>query len=205
MLTVGKIKVNNNNPEIDDDYIPPCSSLDAHPKLSEFHTFIDKNISSLEKSVVQIISNINEKQETNVLADIVIYISDNLLNILSETITYHRWLIKTMPPIYLFEYIVKISRILKNSFDVRRAEEKEVLLNYFSEHFDISASKFKQLLDNTIILNYEHTEINESIKRTEDFMNVISPLFNELSKMELISGKRKKQEETKTIDITIRK
>ncbi|MEZ5198058.1 MAG: hypothetical protein R2764_17215 [Bacteroidales bacterium] len=64
MLTVGKIIVNNNNPDIDEEYIPPCCSIDAHPKLSEFHTFIDKNISSLEKSVVQIISNINEKQET---------------------------------------------------------------------------------------------------------------------------------------------
>ncbi|MEZ5198059.1 MAG: hypothetical protein R2764_17220 [Bacteroidales bacterium] len=98
-----------------------------------------------------------------------VYISDTLLKFLGDIITYHRWLV--MPPIYLFEYIVRMARVLKNSFDVRRAEEKEVLLNYFSEHFDISASKFKQLLDNTIILNYEHTEINESIKRTEDFMN----------------------------------
>lgn len=205
MLTVGKIQVAQGRPEINEEYIPPCQSMDAHPKLAEFHTFIDKSISSLEKNTVQILSNINEKPETNVLTDIVSYISNNLLRFISNTITYNRWFIKTKPPIYLFEYIVRMARILKNSFDIRSKEEKEVMLNYFSEHFGISSSEFKQLLDNTIILNYEHTDINDSIKRTEDFMNVISQLFNELSKMELISGKKKKKEETKTIDIFIRK
>ena len=203
MLTLSKIVIKNNKPEIDEEYIPPCTSLDSHPKLIELYSYIDKNISSLEKNVVQIIYNVKEKHASNVLTDIVVCISENILYFVSNSITKLRWFLKSAPPIYLFEIIVSLARVLKNTFDTRTAEEKEVLLNYFSEHFDIIPSKFKQLLDSTIALDYEHADIKESIKKTEDFINVISLLFNELRKMELIAGK-KKQVEPKKIDIVIR-
>ncbi|OQX72292.1 MAG: hypothetical protein B6D61_14215 [Bacteroidetes bacterium 4484_249] len=203
LLTLSKIVIKNNKPEIDEEYIPPCTSLDSHPKLIELYSYIDKNISSLEKNVVQIIYNVKEKHASNVLTDIVVCISENILYFVSNSITKLRWFLKSAPPIYLFEIIVSLARVLKNTFDTRTAEEKEVLLNYFSEHFDIIPSKFKQLLDSTIALDYEHADIKESIKKTEDFINVISLLFNELRKMELIAGK-KKQVEPKKIDIVIR-
>jgi len=203
LLTLSKIVIKNKKTEIDEEYIPPCTCIDSHPKLIELYSYIDQNISSLEKNVVQIIYNVNEKHASNVLTDIVVYISENLLYFVSNNITKLRWFLKSAPPIYLFEIIVNLARVIKNTFDIRTAEEKEILLNYFSEHFDIVPSKFKQLLDNTIALNYEHTDINESIKKTEDFINVISRLFNELKEMELIAGK-KKQPEPKKIDIIIR-
>ncbi|RLD62210.1 MAG: hypothetical protein DRJ05_00945 [Bacteroidetes bacterium] len=206
LLTLSKISIRNNRPEIDDQYIPPCTGIDSHPRLVEFHSYIDKNISALEKDVVLIISNVNEKRSSNILTNIVIFISENLLYFLSNNITKTRWLLKSAPPIYLFEIIVNMARVLKNSFDVRTAEEKEVLINYFSEHFDIAQSKFKQLLDNAIAIEYDHTDINESIKKSEDFINVISQLFGELSKMELIAGERKKPaKERKSFDLHIRK
>ncbi len=203
LLTLSKIVITNNKPEIDEGYIPPCTSIDSHPRLIELHSFIDKNISSLEKDVVQIIYNVNEKRASNVLTDIVINISENLLYYVSNNITKLRWFIKSAPPIYLFEIIVSLARVIKNTFDIRTAEEKEVLLNYFSEHFDITPGRFKQLLDGIISLNYEHTDIIESIKKTEDFIDVISRLFNELRKMELIASNRK-QPGPKKIDILIR-
>ena len=92
-----------------------------------------------------------------------------------------------------------------SSCSLLEAEEKEVLLNYFSEHFDIVPSRFKQLLDNTIALDYNHREIYHAIEKGEDFINVISLLFNELSKMELIAGKKKApQTQTRKIDIILR-
>lgn len=203
MLIVGRIAINNNKPEIKDEYIPPCTSVDSHLKLIDFYSYIDQNISALEKNAVKIIYDINEKHETNILTDIVTYITENLLHFISANITKFRWFLKSKPPIYLIEFVVSFARVLKNAFDIRTAEEKEVLLNYFSEHFNIVPSRFKQLLDNTIGLKYDHTEIYHSVEKTEDFINVISLLFNELSKMELIAGK-KKAAEPKKIDITLR-
>ncbi|MCD4696031.1 MAG: hypothetical protein K8S16_07295 [Bacteroidales bacterium] len=203
MLIIGKIVIKNNKPEIIEEYIPPCTSIDSHRKLIEFYDYIDMNISSLEKNAVKIIYDVNEKQASNILTEIVTYVAENLLQFLSNNITGYKWFINSKPPIYIFEFIVSLARVLKNAFDIRTAEEKEVMLNYFSKHFDIVPSRFKQLLDNTIGLTYDHTEIYHSIEKSEDFMNVISLLFSELSKMELIAGKEKKAE-PKKIDIILR-
>jgi len=162
-----------------------------------------ENTVAEQKQEIKIIYDINEKQDENILTGIVKHITGDLLNFLSNNIPGYKWFLRAKPPIYVFEFIVKIARLLKNSFDSRTAEEKEVLLNYFSEYFDIVPSRFKQLLDNTIGLAYDHTEIYSIVEKCEDFMNVISVLFNELSKMELISGKKKK-EEPKRIDIILR-
>lgn len=203
MLIVGKLAIINNKPEVDEAYIPPCTSIDSHPKLIDFYSYIDQNMSTLEKNTAKIIYDINEKRETNILTDIVTFITENLLYFISTNITRLRWLLKSKPPVYTIEFIVSLARVLKNAFDIRTAEEKEVLLNYFSEHFNIVPSRFKQLLDNTIGMKYDHSEIYHSIEKTEDFINVISLLFNELSKMELIAGK-KKAAEPKKIDIILR-
>lgn len=203
MFIIAKMNIVKDKPEIDESYIPPCTSIDSHLKLIEFYEFIYKNISALETNCVKIIYDINEKQDENILTGIVKHITGDLLNFLSNNIPGYKWFLRAKPPIYVFEFIVKIARLLKNSFDSRTAEEKEVLLNYFSEYFDIVPSRFKQLLDNTIGLAYDHTEIYSIVEKCEDFMNVISVLFNELSKMELISGKKKK-EEPKRIDIILR-
>jgi hypothetical protein len=202
MLTLGKITIKNSKPEIDEAYIPPCSSVDSHLKLIDFYKYIDQHISALEKNSTKIIYDINEKRDTNILTDIVTFITENLLYFISTNITKLRWFLKSQPPIYLIELVVSLARVLKNSFDIRTAEEKEVLLNYFSEHFNIVPSRFKELLDNTIAMKYDHTEIIHTIEKTENFINVISLLFNELSKMELIAGKKKV--EPKKIDIIIR-
>jgi len=203
MLILGKINIQNNRPELVKEFIPPCTSIGSHEKLIEFYEFIYKNISILESNAVKIIYDINEKQSENVLTSIVSKITETLMHFLSNSIPGFKWFLKSQPPVFIFEFIIKIARVLKNTFDTRTAEEKEVLLNYFSEYFDIVPSRFKQLLDNTIGLTYDHNEIHSIIEKSEDFVNVISVLFNELSKMELISGKKKK-EEPKRIDIILR-
>jgi len=201
MLPIGKLKVVDGTIETDQEYIPPCISIGSHSRLIEFSDYFDINISSLEKSTVKIIYDINEKHASNILTQIVTHISENLLSFISNNITRLRWSANSQTPISIFEFVVTLARVLKNSFDTKTAEEKEILLNYFSEHFGILPKLFKQLMDNTISINYNHIEIYESIIKVENFLKAIRPLFSELSKMELIEGKKKK--ESKKIDIVI--
>jgi len=51
-------------------------------------------------------------------------------------------------------------------------------------------------------MEYDHVDIYKSIEKSEDFLNVISVLFSELSKMELIAGKKKVEQ--RQIDIILR-
>jgi hypothetical protein len=200
LLPLGKFAVVNNKPEIDKTYIPPCSAISSHLKLLEFHTFVNQSVNSLEKNVVELISEINQKTTSNVVINIIQCIAENILYYLNNKIVEFNWFMVSKPPAYLIAGIVSLARSVKNAFDSRTPEEREKLLNYLSDHFDINPAKFKQLLDVTIGIEYHHNDVNQSMEKAEDFINVISLLINELKKMEFIVGEKKK----KKIDIVIR-
>ena len=200
LLPLCKISVENIKPEINTTYLPPCTSMNSHIKLQEFHAFATQSINALESNVVDLIAEVNLKATSKALINIILYLSENLLVYLNDKIFEFKWLLKSKPPVYLIASIVRMAHTIKNAIDTRTPDEREKLLNYFSQHFDINPAKIKQLLDVTIGIDYQHTEINQSISKAEDFINVVTLLFNELKKMEFIEGVTR----TRKIDIIIR-
>lgn len=202
ILIIGKIVYKDNSTDVDNDYIPPCASIKSHPKLLKFYAHLKQSMHALEQNIVELIAEINLRESTNILTTTILHLSEKLLMFLSVHATEYRWHLKNKPPIFLIDWVVTLAKIIKNAHETRTAEEKEKLLNYFYDHFDINPSKFKQLLDNTIDIEYDHNDINQSLEKAENFLNVISTLFAELKKMEFIVGGKRK---TRTIDIIITK
>ncbi|MCD4730810.1 MAG: hypothetical protein K8R74_09440 [Bacteroidales bacterium] len=87
LLPLGKISVENIKPEIDTDYIPPCTSLNSHLKLQEFFSFSSQSINALEKNIVELIAEINLKSTSKPLIDIILYVAENLLFFLNDKIS----------------------------------------------------------------------------------------------------------------------
>jgi hypothetical protein len=199
-MPFAKITVLNNRVDIDQGYIPPCASINSHPELIRFYNAVNQNVVALERNVVELISEINLKTTSNALINIILQIASNLQNYLNSKITEYKWFTASRPPVFLIANIVSIARTVRNAFDTRIPEEREKLLIYLSEHFDINPAKFKQLLDTTIGIEYQHTQINQSLIKAGEFLNVFSQLVNELKKMEFIVGEPRKRR----IDIIIK-
>jgi hypothetical protein len=200
IMLLGKISVVNNRPEIDRSYIPPCASIKSHAELLKFYEFVYQSVISLERNIVELISEINLKTTSNALINVILHVADSALYFLNGEISNYKWFMASKPPVVLISSIVNLARSVKNAFDTRTPEEREKLLNYLSEHFDINPAKFKQLLESTIAIDYQHTQINQSLEKAEDFINVYSQIVNELKKMDFIVGDKRK----KRIDIIIR-
>ena len=200
-LILGKISYKDNKPEIINEYIPPCSSIQSHPLLIKSYTHLTQSLYALELNIIELITEINSRESSNILTKTILHLSEKLLTFLGVHSTEYRWYLKNKPPVYLLDWVVTIAKIFKNAYETRTAEEREKLLNYFYDHFDINPSKFKQLLDHTIEIEYDHNDINQSLKKAGDFFDVILSLFNELKKMEFIVGGKRK---TRKIDIVIR-
>jgi len=200
IMPLGKIMIISNRPETDRNYIPPCMSVNSHPEMIKFFDSVDQNIIALERNIVELISEINLKTTSNALINIILHIAGSVLHHLNGKITEYRWFTATRPPIILISNIISLARTVRNAFETRIPEERERLLNYLSDHFDINPAKFKQLLDVTIGIDYQHNDIRESLVKAEDFITVFSQLINELKKMEFIVGEPRK----KRIDIIIR-
>jgi len=200
-IIIGKFIYRENRTEVVTDYVPPCASIQSHPVLIKFYEYLKQELQALEQNIIALIAEINIRESANILTETIHDLAGVLLLFLSSKATEYRWYLKNKPPVLMVDWAVTLAKIIKNELETRTAEEKEKLLNYFHDHFDINPSKFKQLLDNTIDIEYDHDDINLALEKSEEFLKVISTLFNELKKMEFIVGGKRK---TKSIDILIK-
>ncbi len=187
---IGKIDLSNENPSIDDDYIPPCMSVNSHRKLMEFSMSVEKFFSQLELNLVNIIRKINEKKQDSNLAKSVFDLSSNLLQYTTNNHLKLKWEIPALPPIYLFEYIATLARVIRNTIDTSSAANKEELLNYFTNWSELKQGDFEKLLVYCINFEYRHFDILVSMEQFSEFLQIISLLYDKLESLAYI-GKKK--------------
>ncbi|MBN2738646.1 MAG: hypothetical protein JXR70_16815 [Spirochaetales bacterium] len=187
---IGKIKINQNNPEICEDYIPPCMTTNCHIDLITFHASVEKFFSQLELDLLSIIRKINEKKQESSLALSILSLSENLLRFITDNLWRMRWEIPESPPIYMFGYIASLARVIRNAVDSNKASNKEELLNYFTSWSELKQGDFEKLLVYCINFEYKHFDILYSIEQFSEFIQIIALLFDKLESLAYI-GKKK--------------
>jgi len=189
-LTIGRIIKVDGKPEIDKEYIPPCTSVQAHNQLARLHAEFDRFLGQLELDVIKILKKIHEKEQSNLLALVVAQLTEYLMFFLSTNILDFRLKVADQTPLAMFETIARCARLIKNSIDSNSTKAKEELLNYFAEWCSLSQGEIDEMLINTVNFQYEHTRIHETVVIMTKFAEVISTLFSKLSNLEYI-GKKK--------------
>jgi hypothetical protein len=189
-LFIGKIRITDQKPEIITEYIPPCTTVQCHNVLRETHAEFDRFYSQLELDLLKILKKIHEKDQSNVLAKVVAHLSENMLHFLSNSILEFRWKIIDQPPLWMFEYVARLARVIKNAIDSNSGEAKEELLNYFTDWCNLKQGEFEETLLNAINFTYNHSNSSITLVTMMKFTDVIGNLFNKLSILEYI-GKKK--------------
>lgn len=189
-LTIGKILVNSGESRIDDNYIPPSTSVASHQKLQDLYTEIDRFYGQIELYAVQIAQKIHAKKQTNELATMMEMMSDKTLNYLGMEINRLRWMSPHIPPANMLLSVVALARILKNFIDARSGAGKEELLNYFAEWCNVSQGDFETIFSETINTDYNHNQMDNVISKIVRFMKTLEDLFSILSRLDYIGKKR---------------
>jgi len=187
---IGKLRIDKSGPEIYEDYIPPCMTLQSHPGLINFVSSADKFFSNLELNLLSIIRKIKEKNQDTRLARSVNGLSETLLRYISANHLRLRWEISEEQPIKLFTYIASAARIIRNTLDSESAEDKEELLNYFTNWSELKQGDFEKLLVYCINFEYRHFDILYNVEQFGEFMQIIAVLFDKLESLAYI-GKKK--------------
>jgi hypothetical protein len=189
-LVIGKVAVNGNDVRIEDDYIPPCISINAHPDLLSLHGELDKYLADVELHCSQIVQKIFRKDQKNEISELVMFLCDRVMLYLGQAITSMRWNMVYAPPASMFAAISTLSRIMKNTIDLRIGSGKEELMNYMSEWCELRQGELESMLSNLANASFNQNDINKNIEKVVQFVKVTSRLFETLSKLEFI-GKRK--------------
>jgi hypothetical protein len=189
-IRIGKVKMIEGQPEIINKYIPPSCSIQSHMLLKELHSKYDSFFSKLELNLLKILRKIHEKEHGTKLTEVVSSLSTNLLFFISNSLLEFRWKIVDQPPINMFEFVARSARIMKNAIESNSGKAKEELLNYFTDWCNLNQGEFEKILINTVNFKYEHTRILDTAVVMNQFVDVISTLFDRLSDLEYI-GKKK--------------
>ena len=189
-LLIGKVLLNGTQSRVEDEYIPPCSTVTAHPDLLAFHGELDSFFGKLELKCSQIIQKIYKKNQQNELSDIVQHLCDKMLLYIGANLTNFRWQVMHQSPIYMLEQPVALARIIKNTLDVRIGSGKEEMMNYLAEWCDLNQGELENLLTSIAAIQYQHHDINQHITKVVQFVKVLGKLFDALSNLEFI-GKKK--------------
>ncbi|MEO6670254.1 MAG: hypothetical protein ABIN36_12305 [Ferruginibacter sp.] len=189
-LPVGKMSIEDQRVFIEEDYIPPCTSIISHPGLLEIHAGLEQFYAKMELYALQIVQKIIQKKQVNDMAGIVHKISDYLLSFTASRLAELKSAGVVQAPVYMITGIASLSRGIKNIIDCYLGTGKEELINYFTEWCNISQGELERIIIDLANHQYDHLDINRSIDKVTEFTRIISGLFHKLSRIEYI-GKRK--------------
>jgi hypothetical protein len=189
-LAIGKVAVNGNDIKIENDYLPPCLSLNAHPDLASLHSELDKFLSDIELYASRIVQKIFKKNQQNEISELVMFLCDRVMLFMGQTITVMRWSMLYEPPAAMFAAISSLARVMKNSIDMRIGSGKDELMNYLTEWCELKQGELETMLGSLANTGFDNNDINKNIQKIASFVKVTSRLFETLSKLEFI-GKRK--------------
>lgn len=189
-LPVGKMSIEDQRVFLDDEYIPPATSIMSHPELLEIYAGLEQFYSKMETYSIQIIQKIIQKKQVNDLAVIVQKICESILSFTAHQLAELKSSGVVGPPVSMITMVSSFSRMIKNIVDCYQGVGKEELINYFTEWCNVSQGDLERIIFELANHQYDHLDINNSMGKVTEFTRIISGLFNKLSRIEYI-GKRK--------------
>ena len=189
-ISIGKVIQNGSEVKIDEDYLPPCFSIMAHPDLLSLHGELDKYFADIELYCSKIVQKIFVKKQQNEISELVMFLCDRVMLYLGQAISTMRWKMIYEPPMEMFMGIAMLARIMKNTIDLRIGSGKDELMNYLGEWCELKQGELETMLSKMANAGFNNNDINKSIHQVVVFVKITSRLFETLSKLEFI-GKKK--------------
>jgi hypothetical protein len=190
---IGKMIIKDGVPALDKGYIPPCSSVSSDERLVAINNRLIEFFGKLEMDILLIINKIHKKEQKSPLANTVMYICDKMAAFQGLHITKQRLFLRHSPPIAIFEAISQFARLLRNTFNTQTSEQREEMINYFSDWCNLKQGELEKLMIDTVNFNYNHYEIALVMSRMMAFIETMSTLFETISHLEYIGKRRDTQ------------
>jgi hypothetical protein len=129
----------------DKSFIPPCTSIQAHPALLETYNSLHITFNDLEKKIMELLGKPNISNRMMLV---------NLINFFNENKTAFEWYIPFQSPVFLVETVCKVARIMYFSSEIQGVQIKEDL---------------KVILQALISFEYNHLEIGKAVSYVKSF------------------------------------
>lgn len=189
-LVLGKVNFKVGFAQIDSNFIPPCTSVQSHQKIVEYHSGFIRSVSNLQQFALKIIQKSAHREQNTALASNVRALCVTLLNTLSDNYFRFKNMSLDQPPIYLIEIFSKLALRIYNTIQITPNAEVEEMLNYSLEWSEVVPHTFVGHLTAVSEINYDHYHCGEYLKNIQSMLVVLEIVFGKLSELDYI-GQRK--------------
>ena len=189
---IARFNVKNEELVRDNNYIPPCAFVSAHPGTRQIYNSIGEYFTRIQDYSTEIIQKTYaEGQNTGLGQNIRKVAESNLRHIASEFFIF-RTVFHTQSPVYLANAIVQLANNVKVSLNILSEREKEEILQHFREMNDISPTKFEEIMGATIDADYDHNDIYGSFQPLLYFLSMWCDLLEKLKDLKMINRRNEK-------------
>ena len=108
-IILGKVALKSGIAQIDENFIPPCTSVESHPKLVEYYNQYSQSTSNLRLYAFKILQKVAHKNQNTELADNVKTICKTVIKHIGENYFQFKNMVYYQPPIYLMNVFSKLA------------------------------------------------------------------------------------------------
>ncbi|WP_324679433.1 type VI secretion system baseplate subunit TssK [Hymenobacter sp. GOD-10R] len=185
-LTIGRIMLREGRYVVDENFIPPCTSMNSHSRLMKYYKDFGYQLNQLQINSFKIVRKIYDRQQASTISRSIEAMCTKVLDYLCQIFFNYRSLDYQHPPVHLLDYFNNLASMVYTGLYCMPAKDKEELLNYFYEWTDVTPNYFESMLLNLVEMTYTHHNIGASMQTVEDFLAVMVKLWARLSGLEYI-------------------
>ena len=189
-IILGKVALKSGIAQIDENFIPPCTSVESHPKLVEYYNQYSQSMSNLRLYAFKILQKVAHKNQNTELADNVKTICKTVIKHIGENYFQFKNMVYYQPPIYLMNVFSKLALHLYNDTQMMIPAELEEMLNYSLEWSEVAPHTILNQMSAVAEIDYIHHESGDIFKNIQVMLKSLEQVLGKLSELDYI-GQRK--------------
>lgn len=183
LLPFAQLDVLQNGVELNNDYIPPVTTVNANEKLMDYYHNLNKLNFSLTRTISTIAQNLSSSMHSSYVNHNLKELANTLSIFQADQLDIFTLKIPDSPPIDLFLYYKRFSRLINAA--LVNMENRSEMVGMMSEWASISSTEFMKIMNNMGGLEFNHQEVASSLRSIEMYIQMMDKMFTNMSNANL--------------------
>lgn len=189
-LIIGQIVKHGDRYNVDQNYIPPCTSMLSHPELKQYYEIFGKYLNDIEIASRRIIQKIQDKEKKMDVAQNTDMLCKHLMDYIASIYFKYKNTGQFYTPLEITNIFSSFAHTCYICLHYISKKKREEMLQYFYEWSDMSPGNFMEMLSNMIEITYDHHNIRMVMEQIESFLSEFTQLWIKLSELEYVGQHR---------------